>query len=141
MIRQWNYINISFISNEMEEYLGAPVPFIIGVPRKVWESMGYKSSDSDLLIYDLDNKYFLKSISLPILPNGGEKGITDCLSVCTKQIMNIASSKYEHTKKLENGLKAIQQIRNMIVGILSNVKSFISFTKRSKQISRRNNNG
>jgi DENN (AEX-3) domain len=120
----------------MQEYLDAPVPFIIGVPRKVWESMGYKSYESDLIIYDLDNKYFIKSLSLPILPSGGEKNITESLNLCTKQIIKITSSRYEHTKKLENGLNAIQQIRNIIVAILCNVKNFISSHKKSKYFTR-----
>jgi hypothetical protein len=120
----------------MEEYLDAPVPFIIGVPRKVWESMAYKNYESDLIVYDLDNKYFIKSVVLPVLPHSAEKNITSSLISCSKQNMKIASSRFDNTRKLSNCLKAMHQIRSIWVAILITIKSYIIPNKKSIMISR-----
>ena len=124
----------------MEEYLDAPVPFIIGVPRKVWENMVYKNYESDLIVYDLDNKYFIKSLVLPVLPYSAEKSITNSLLLCTKQNMKIASSRFDYTRKLCNCLKAMHQIRSVWVDILINLKSFFITSKKSMKLCRRYNN-
>jgi hypothetical protein len=34
---QWNFTNISYMIPNMVEYLEAPFPYIIGVPRELWK--------------------------------------------------------------------------------------------------------
>jgi hypothetical protein len=36
---QWNFTNISYMIPSMAEYLEAPFPYIIGVPRELWKQI------------------------------------------------------------------------------------------------------
>ena len=52
----------------MIDYLDAPIPYIVGIPRHVWNKVKDDKEltfDSDVVIYDIDNHKFLRCEALP----------------------------------------------------------------------------
>ncbi len=55
---QWNFCNISNMVPSMIDYLDAPFPFIVGVPRDLWNQIYQQKWDSlaeDTIAFDVDN--------------------------------------------------------------------------------------
>ena len=54
------------------EYVDAPMPFIIGVPRNLWKIMKKQKNAEDwkreISIFDIDKKKFVTKDNLPELP-------------------------------------------------------------------------
>ena len=56
----------------MIDYLDAPMPYIIGIQRDVWNKIKGKKQKvltSDVAIYDIDQKKLIHNESLPEIPN------------------------------------------------------------------------
>ncbi len=52
----WHFTIITYLTEELVEFLEAPVPYLIGVSRKTWEQMGLiKEYPSDIIIFDLES--------------------------------------------------------------------------------------
>lgn len=55
----------------MIDYIDAPMPFIMGVPRNVWKDMKLQRGDSipsDIVIFDIDKNKLTCNENLPDLP-------------------------------------------------------------------------
>ena len=54
---QWHHTIITYITVEMDDYLEAPVPFLIGVSQQTWEQIGsIKEYPADILIFNLESQ-------------------------------------------------------------------------------------
>ena len=66
---QWNFTNISYMIPSMIDYLEAPFPYIIGVPRPLWDEIHQSKWDSlgeEVIAFDIDRqKVFKKEELLP----------------------------------------------------------------------------
>jgi len=50
----WHFTIITYLTEELFEFLEAPVPYLIGVSRKTWEEIGLiKEYPCDIVIFDL----------------------------------------------------------------------------------------
>ena len=68
---QWTFVNISYLSYSMLDYIDAPMPFIMGVPRSIWKDIKRQRSDnipSDIIIFDLDKNKLTCNEQVPDLP-------------------------------------------------------------------------
>ena len=66
------FINISSMSSFMIDYIDAPIPYIVGIPRDAWKGLdkGKKESlASEVIIYDIDKKKLKCCLPLPSLPD------------------------------------------------------------------------
>ena len=53
----WHFTIITYLTEELVEFLEAPVPFLIGVSKKTWEEIGQiKEYPSDIVIFDLESQ-------------------------------------------------------------------------------------
>jgi len=64
------FVNISYLSEAMLDYIDAPMPFIIGVPRYLWQSIKTQRQaiPEDIIIFDIDNNITICNERLPDLP-------------------------------------------------------------------------
>ena len=67
---KWNFVNVSYLSDEMTDYIEAPMPFIMGVPRHVWKNMKRQREGmpSDIIIFDIDKNKMTCNEKLPDFP-------------------------------------------------------------------------
>lgn len=73
----------------MIDYIDAPVPFIVGVPKDVWNTMIKEKSKSfatDVAFYDVDNGRLVCNERLPDLPEDAIKNVYNAM-------MNIVKNK------------------------------------------------
>jgi len=66
----------------MIDYIDAPVPYIIGVPRDAWKQVKKikeKTLASDVAIYDIDKKKLKYEDALPSLPENDIKNVYDTM--------------------------------------------------------------
>ncbi len=91
---QWTFVNISYLSYSMLEYVDAPMPFIMGVPRYLWKVLKRQRAEaipSEVVIFDLDKNKLTCDESLPDLPpKAAESVYATMLSIMDekKRIMN-----------------------------------------------------
>lgn len=53
----WHFTIITYLTEELVEFLEAPVPYLIGVSKKTWEEIGQiKEYPSDIVIFDLESQ-------------------------------------------------------------------------------------
>lgn len=70
----WSFINISYLENTMTDYIDAPLPYIIGVPREIWKKIkkqrgkGLSWVPPDVSIFDLDKGVFKLKEKVPKFP-------------------------------------------------------------------------
>ena len=79
----------------MIEYIDAPVPYIIGIPRNVWNQIISSKKSlllSEISIYDIDLKKFISLVSTPDLPK-------DTIQNIQLAIKSIMMNKH-HAKKV-----------------------------------------
>ncbi len=68
---QWTFVNISYLSYSMLDYIDAPMPFVMGVPRYMWKDIKRQRGDSippDIVIFDIDKNKLTCNEDLPDLP-------------------------------------------------------------------------
>lgn len=52
---KWNFVIITYLTNELADYLEAPVPYLIGVSTQIWQQIMYmKEYGEDIIIFDLE---------------------------------------------------------------------------------------
>jgi hypothetical protein len=53
---KWHSTIITYLTEEMVDFLEAPVPFLIGVCSKTWERIGsIREFPSDIIIFNLES--------------------------------------------------------------------------------------
>ena len=64
------FVNVSYLSNSMKDYIDEPMPFIMGVPLNVWKSIKKQreSIPSDIIIFNIDKNKMICNEKLPDLP-------------------------------------------------------------------------
>jgi hypothetical protein len=65
---QWNFTNISYLIPSMVEYLEAPFPYIVGVPRDLWKYIYEQRWDAlgeEVVAFDIDNHRIYEKEELP----------------------------------------------------------------------------
>ncbi len=69
-ISQWTFVNISYLSDSMIDYIDAPMPFIMGAPRYLWKDIKRQreSIPSDIVVFDIDKNKMTCNEKLPDLP-------------------------------------------------------------------------
>lgn len=68
---QWNFTNISYLIPSMVEYLEAPFPYIVGVPRDLWKYIYEQKWDvlgEEVVAFDIDNHRVFNKEELPEFP-------------------------------------------------------------------------
>ena len=68
---QWNFTNISYMIPNMVEYLEAPFPYIIGVPRELWKQIYEQKWDiigEEVVAFDIDNNRTYHKEPMPESP-------------------------------------------------------------------------
>lgn len=65
-------MNISYLSEELVEYIDAPMPYIVGVPRAIWREIKQMQNREEILrevaVFDLDKGEFASSAAIPEWP-------------------------------------------------------------------------
>jgi hypothetical protein len=73
---QWEGINVSYLTTELVEYIDAPIPYIIGIPRSVWREIKKLTNKQEILedvvIFDIDKAEFIALSSTPEWPKESE---------------------------------------------------------------------
>ncbi|KAI6215565.1 hypothetical protein M3Y94_00399900 [Aphelenchoides besseyi] len=54
----WQYVFIPLFTTQMLEYLTMPMPYIIGIPKKIFESATDRQNWSEYVLFDLDTKVY-----------------------------------------------------------------------------------
>lgn len=71
----WHFTIITYLTEDMADFLEAPVPYLIGVSSSTWDKIGsIKEYPPEIVIFDLEsqeNKTFTDFPSLPT-PYGQE---------------------------------------------------------------------
>jgi len=71
----WIFVNISYLGSSMTDYIDAPMPYIIGVPRNIWKKIKKeKRKDSswdptDMSVLDMDKGIFIIKEKVPDFPH------------------------------------------------------------------------
>ncbi len=68
---QWNFTNISYLIPSMAEYLEAPFPYIVGLPRDLWKYIYENKWDilgDEVIAFDIDNHRTYEKEELPEFP-------------------------------------------------------------------------
>jgi len=71
----------------MIDYIDAPLPYIIGIPRCIWEKVTQariKSLPPDVAIYDIDKKKLIHKEKLPDLPKEIVKRVNEAMEMILK---------------------------------------------------------
>ena len=82
-------MNISYLTPIMREYIDAPIPYIVGIPRDIWNQINSEKLSSfppDVAIYDIDKMELTYD---KILPNFPEKDIINIYNL----MLNIVKEK------------------------------------------------
>lgn len=54
---KWNFVFITYLSPKLIECLEAPIPYLIGVSRQIWNDYCVmKEFPDDVIIFDIDNQ-------------------------------------------------------------------------------------
>ena len=54
---QWHHTIITYLTEDMIDFVEAPVPYLIGVQAKVWDQIwNVREYPSDIIIFDLENQ-------------------------------------------------------------------------------------
>lgn len=90
----WTFVNISYLSESMIDYIDAPMPYILGVPRTVWKEIKKQKGDSipaDVVIFDVDKNKLTCSENLPDLPPKAEESVyNSLLSIVDEKVRIVA---------------------------------------------------
>eukprot|EP00826_Nyctotherus_ovalis_P066106 TRINITY_DN9749_c0_g1_i2.p1 TRINITY_DN9749_c0_g1~~TRINITY_DN9749_c0_g1_i2.p1 ORF type:complete len:270 (-),score=71.96 TRINITY_DN9749_c0_g1_i2:380-1189(-) len=67
---QWLFVSISYLTSAMTDYIDAPVPYIVGISRDIWNSVKNKESvlAPEIAIYDMDERKLSTNEPLPAFP-------------------------------------------------------------------------
>lgn len=71
----------------MIDYIDAPLPYIIGIPRDVWLKVPpakVKSLPPDVAIYDIDKKKLIHKEKLPEIPKEITKKVCETMQAILK---------------------------------------------------------
>jgi hypothetical protein len=71
----------------MIDYIDAPLPYIIGIPRTIWENVNpakIKSLPPDVAVYDIDKKKLIHKEKLPDLPKDIVKKVSEGMQMILK---------------------------------------------------------
>lgn len=85
---QWHFTIITYLSEDMVDFLEAPVPYLIGVSSSTWEHIGsIKEYPSDIVIFDLETQTHKSgSGDFPELPRFyGEELITEFREIINRK--------------------------------------------------------
>lgn len=110
---QWTFVNISYLSESMVEYIDAPMPYIIGVPRAIWKDIKKQRGDTiptDLVIFDVDKNKLKCNEQIPDLPpKAAESVYATLLSIVDEKERIVASYK--------NSVERNEQVSAFILNI------------------------
>lgn len=65
------FTNISFLKQEMVDYLDMPLPFVIGISTKVWNQIfmsKWNEVSDDTIAFDLDTELLMTKLDIPSPP-------------------------------------------------------------------------
>ena len=65
------FINISYLKEDMLDYLGTPLPFIIGISSTIWNKIfmtKWNEVSDDTIAFDIDTELLMTKIDLPSPP-------------------------------------------------------------------------
>lgn len=67
---QWLFVSISYLTSAMADYIDAPVPYVVGVSREIWNSVKSKESvlAPEMAVYDMDERKLSTNEPLPAFP-------------------------------------------------------------------------
>lgn len=68
---KWNFVIITYLTNELIDYLEAPFPYLIGVSTTIWSQIMYmKEYGEEIIIFDLESqeRKFIPKLDIPELP-------------------------------------------------------------------------
>jgi hypothetical protein len=63
-----SFLNISYIKQEMIDYLDSPVPYIIGVSEKIWNKISmtkWNEISDDTVAFHIDTGLLMTKIDMP----------------------------------------------------------------------------
>lgn len=77
----------------MIDYIDAPLPFIIGIPRVIWKKIKKEKTkeNTDFAIFDIDKKKLKYDQHLPDLPEEAVKSVCEVMKsiISHKQDSNV----------------------------------------------------
>ena len=70
---KWNFVTITYLTSEMEEYLENPCPYLVGMSSTTWEKIRGIKDYSEVIFFNLETQDFLiergeTRLDLPDLP-------------------------------------------------------------------------
>ena len=71
---KWHFTIITYLDDNMVDFLDAPVPYLIGVSSKMWYCVRQvRDLGPDTMIYDIDRQILIqKPEDIPSMPQGQE---------------------------------------------------------------------
>lgn len=85
------FINITYLNSDMLDYIDAPVPYIVGVPRDIWKKIKKNRGrdlnwvPNDVSIFDIDKGQFKHKEKTQDLPEKLVKSLRNTLQIILKQ--------------------------------------------------------
>ena len=65
------FVNISYLTLSMVDYIDAPIPYIVGMSKDIWKKVKKEKKElltTDIAIYDIDKRKFKFNEALPTFP-------------------------------------------------------------------------
>lgn len=103
------FVNISYLSESMLEYIDAPMPYITGVPRHLWDSAKRQAVAEDVVVFDLDRNETTCREKLPDLPAKTSDSLySTLLSIMKerKEVMEIYKNSARRERKVLDGVRS-----------------------------------
>lgn len=94
------FLNISYLTSAMIDYIDAPIPYIVGIPRTVWKQIAKKKKEAlrtEVIIYDIDKNKLKSCHPLPSFPEDSVKHIHEAMTEVLKN-RNSAKNVDPHLK-------------------------------------------
>lgn len=93
-------MNISYLTKRLIDYVDAPMPYIIGIPRNLWKEIKKqrKAEDwlNDITIFDMDKKRLKTKEKLPDIPENYSRQLLQTLQQIMENKKNIQEPNNEN---------------------------------------------
>lgn len=128
---QWTFVNISYITRSMSEYVDMPMPYVMGVPRMIYDQIckerGELHLSDDTVLFDVDKKELRFTGDTYDLPTSLTYSVFEALTNARMppgDKTNPVFSPEEHW--LEGALKVRLALFEMYLSLLDNFAPFLA---------------
>jgi len=130
---KWSFVNASYLTKSMIDYLEAPLPYIMGIQRDLWEEakLTNKSILNEVSVFDVDNNVFdVIHTSFPDFPQ-------KAIRAAYNEIANILNSPREEQVELTWAKRTVKLRLAILKFYFRLLDNFTKFYKQKGSLSHR----